>query len=101
MDVAEPAPAEGNTTAMEEDRSASVPLGYYDCVGVVTHKGRALSSGHYQGFVKNEKGSEGEWLQYDDDEVIPRTEADIKNLHGGGDWDTAYLVIYKTRFSLP
>eukprot|EP00658_Telonema_sp_P-2_P018544 TRINITY_DN17278_c0_g1_i12.p1 TRINITY_DN17278_c0_g1~~TRINITY_DN17278_c0_g1_i12.p1 ORF type:complete len:537 (-),score=158.08 TRINITY_DN17278_c0_g1_i12:95-1705(-) len=62
MDVAEPAPAEGNTTAMEEDRSASVPLGYYDCVGVVTHKGRALSSGHYQGFVKNEKGSEGEWL---------------------------------------
>jgi len=88
------------TQAMQVDGTEDEKkvLGYYDLCGVITHKGRALSSGHYQGWVKN---PEAGWLQYDDDEVIPRKDEDIQKLSGGGDWDTAYLVIYKTRFSLP
>eukprot|EP00656_Telonema_subtile_P030673 TRINITY_DN3364_c0_g1_i1.p1 TRINITY_DN3364_c0_g1~~TRINITY_DN3364_c0_g1_i1.p1 ORF type:complete len:257 (-),score=75.14 TRINITY_DN3364_c0_g1_i1:140-910(-) len=93
------AAGETNTTAMDTDVEVG-PLGYYDCCGVVTHKGRALSSGHYQGWVKSET-TPGQWLQYDDDEIITHQEDVIQKLHGGGDFDTAYLVIYKTRNSLP
>jgi ubiquitin carboxyl-terminal hydrolase 14 len=97
------APGEENSTqAMDVDVTG--PLGYYDLYGVVTHKGRALSSGHYQGWVKTgEKGTTGQdqWLQYDDDEIIERTPDDILKLCGGGDWDTAYLAVYKTRNALP
>jgi len=93
--------ASAEADPMQVDGTGSeVPLGYYDLCGVVTHKGRALSSGHYQGFVKDST-KEGQWLQYDDDEVIERKEEDIQKLQGGGDWDTAYFIIYKTRFSLP
>merc|ERR1740117_36874 len=104
---AEPAAAEAmevdgaSGEAMEVDGAELPPLAYYDLCGVVTHKGRALSSGHYQGFVKNSKQKEEQWLQYDDDEIIPLKPEDIMKLHGGGDWDTAYLCIYKTRNELP
>lgn len=35
------------------------------------------------------------WTQFDDDEMIPRTEEDVLKLCGGGDWHISYLLLYK------
>ena len=35
-----------------------------------------------------------EWLMFDDENVTPVTEEDVLKLSGGGDWHTAYLLIY-------
>ena len=34
----------------------------------------------------------------DDDEVSPVHEEDVLKLSGGGDWHTAYLLLYAPRF---
>ncbi|KAJ3214894.1 Ubiquitin carboxyl-terminal hydrolase 14 [Dinochytrium kinnereticum] len=66
--------------------------GQYELVAVLTHVGRAADSGHYIGWAKNEKG---EWWKYDDDEVSLVTPEEITKLEGGGDWHTAYIVLYR------
>jgi len=65
--------------------------GYYVLQAVLTHKGRSSNSGHYVGWVR-QKGEV--WLKCDDDEVSPVHEEDVLKLSGGGDWHTAYLLIY-------
>merc|ERR1719270_1294734 len=37
------------------------------------------------------------WLKCDDDEVSPVHEEDVLKLSGGGDWHTAYLLLYGPR----
>ena len=37
------------------------------------------------------------WLMCDDDEVSPVHEEDVLKLSGGGDWHTAYLLLYAPR----
>lgn len=66
--------------------------GRFDLVGVLTHKGRSADSGHYVAWVKQD---DGHWIQFDDDEMIPRKEEDVIALSGGGDWHMAYLLLYK------
>ena len=61
---------------------------------VLTHKGRSSSSGHYVGWVR-QKGET--WLKCDDDDVSPVHEEDVLKLSGGGDWHTAYLLLYGPR----
>ena len=61
---------------------------------VLTHKGRSSNSGHYVGWVR-QKGET--WLKCDDDEVSPVHEEDVLKLSGGGDWHTAYLLLYGPR----
>ena len=34
-------------------------------------------------------------MKYDDDLVIDVSEEEVLGLKGGGDWHTAYLIIYK------
>ncbi|XP_052238951.1 ubiquitin carboxyl-terminal hydrolase 14-like [Dreissena polymorpha] len=68
--------------------------GYYELQAVLTHKGRSSSSGHYVAWVKR-KGDE--WLMFDDDNVTPITSEDVLKLSGGGDWHTAYLLLYGPR----
>jgi len=68
--------------------------GYYRLQAVLTHKGRSSNSGHYVGWVR-QKGET--WLKCDDDEVSPVHEEDVLKLSGGGDWHTAYLLIYGPR----
>lgn len=36
---------------------------------MLTHKGRSADSGHYVAWVKEADGS---WIQFDDEELIPR-----------------------------
>ncbi|CAF3307592.1 unnamed protein product [Rotaria socialis] len=68
--------------------------GFYQLNAVLTHKGRSSSSGHYVAWVRR---SQTEWLMFDDENVTPVTEEDVLKLSGGGDWHTAYLLIYGPR----
>ena len=58
---------------------------------IITHKGRIADSGHYVGWVKRQ----GQWVEFDDDKIIPVEEEDIVKLNGGGDWHMAYLMVFK------
>ena len=66
--------------------------GKYRLCGVITHKGRSSESGHYIAWVHHKGES---WVKFDDDLVSKVKEQDILNLHGGGDWDTAYYLVYR------
>ncbi|CAO3587520.1 unnamed protein product [Absidia cylindrospora] len=70
------------------------PTGQYELCAVLTHVGRSADSGHYIGWVK--KG-EDEWHKFDDDKVSIVRDADIERLDGGGDWHTAYIVLYRAK----
>jgi len=65
--------------------------GYYELSAVLTHKGRSSSSGHYVAWVRR-KGDD--WLMFDDDMVSPVKSEDILKLSGGGDWHSAYVLLY-------
>ncbi|KAI8617251.1 hypothetical protein BC830DRAFT_122369 [Chytriomyces sp. MP71] len=67
--------------------------GQYELVAVLTHVGRGTNSGHYIGWAKNS----GKWWQFNDDEVSMVSEEDITKLEGGGDWHTAYIVLYRAK----
>ena len=68
--------------------------GKYELCGVLTHKGRSADSGHYVSWVKQADKS---WIQFDDDQLIPRKEDEIITLSGGGDWHMAYLLLYRAQ----
>lgn len=73
---------------MDEARAT----GKYRLMGVITHKGRSSESGHYIGWTQS-KGKN--WLKFDDDEVTKQTNSQILDLSGGGDWHTAYYLVYR------
>ncbi|GLI66088.1 hypothetical protein VaNZ11_009810 [Volvox africanus] len=106
--TAVPAPAAGSSGAdidMKDagEASTSAPAGSstskkamtgkYELVGVVTHKGRTADSGHYVAWVK--QPSDGTWVCFDDDKLTIRTEEEVLQLSGGGDWHMAYLLLYR------
>jgi len=78
-----------------EQDAGSNNSGYYDLIGVLTHKGRSSNSGHYVGWSKNQQLNQ--WHMYDDDMVTKVEEEDILKLSGGGDWHTAYVLFYGPR----
>merc|ERR1711951_98408 len=77
-----------------EDDVGSSNSGYYILQAVLTHKGRSSNSGHYVGWVRQQGEN---WLKCDDDDVSPIHEEDVLKLSGGGDWHTAYLLLYGPR----
>ena len=66
--------------------------GRYELVAVLTHKGRSADSGHYVGWTRQE---DGQWVQFDDEDMIPRKQDEVLALSGGGDWHMAYLLLYR------
>ena len=80
--------------SFEEDPGSN-NSGFFDLIGVLTHKGRSSNSGHYVGWTKNQKTNQ--WYMYDDDVVTKVTEEEILKLSGGGDWHTAYVLFYGPR----
>jgi len=70
--------------------------GLYELFALITHKGRSADSGHYVAWVKE---NDDFWLCYDDEEVKPQNDNDIKQLvgKGGADWHIAYMCFYRTR----
>jgi len=53
----------------------------YELQAVLTHKGRASSSGHYVAWVKE---TADRWIMFDDDKISYVTLDKIKELSGGG-----------------
>lgn len=65
--------------------------GLYQLQAVLTHQGRSSRSGHYVAWVKK---SDDVWFKCDDDDItVVNTDAILK-LAGGGDWHTAYVLLY-------
>lgn len=77
-----------------DDDPGSNNSGYYSLQAVLTHKGRSTSSGHYVAWIRR-KGDE--WFKCDDDKVSVVTTEEILKLSGGGDWHTAYVLLYGPR----
>jgi len=72
--------------------------GIYELYGVVTHQGVYADGGHYVAWVR-QSADPNDWLEFDDKEVTPRKEEDIKKLNGSGgaQWHIAYLCLYKAK----
>merc|ERR1711874_464529 len=77
-----------------DDDIGSNNSGYYELQAVLTHKGRSSNSGHYVAWTKY-KGDT--WIECNDDDVNPIHVEDVLKLSGGGDWHTAYLLLYGPR----
>ncbi|KAG5354555.1 Ubiquitin carboxyl-terminal hydrolase 6 [Yarrowia sp. B02] len=69
--------------------------GLYNLQAIVTHQGASADSGHYQAFVRNEK-EPGKWWKFNDDKVTEVDEAKIESLAGGGESDSALILLYKS-----
>lgn len=82
-----------------------VDTGYFELVGIISHKGRTGDGGHYVGWTFNKKGNakektDDQWICYDDETVSCHN---FKNIMGvdidlqGGRADTqiSYINIYK------
>lgn len=67
----------------------------YGLRSVITHKGRAIDSGHYIAWCR----SSDKWIKFDDDKVDIVTEDEVKNLSGGGDWHMSYILMYELQKS--
>merc|ERR550539_260818 len=68
--------------------------GYYELQAVLTHKGRSSNSGHYVAWTRYKGES---WMECNDDTMNPIHVEDVMKLSGGGDWHTAYLLLYGPR----
>ncbi|XP_017099322.1 ubiquitin carboxyl-terminal hydrolase 14 [Drosophila bipectinata] len=77
-----------------DDDLGSNNSGYYTLQAVLTHKGRSSSSGHYVAWVRS---SGDVWFKFDDDDVSTVTSEEILRLSGGGDWHSAYVLLYAPR----
>merc|ERR1719431_1018311 len=77
-----------------DDDIGSNNSGYYELQAVLTHKGRSSNSGHYVAWVKYRGDT---WIECNDDDVSPIHVEDVLKLSGGGDWHTAYLLLYGPR----
>jgi len=73
------------------DDSGSNNSGWYNLKGVLTHKGRSIDAGHYIGWTKQGDN----WVKFDDDKVTIVKQEEILDLSGGGDWHTAYILLYE------
>ena len=91
---------EEEQTPMDVDETTVVkPMpvndnGYYELCGIVTHRGRTADSGHYIGWRKQQSGK---WLCLDDERVYEVSDDKIKELAGGGEADSAYLLLYRMK----
>lgn len=80
--------------SLKEDKGANTS-GLYELQAVVTHRGASADSGHYQAFVKSEQ-EEGKWWRFDDDKVTLVDESKVDSLAGGGESDSALILLYKS-----
>lgn len=70
------------------------PSSLYELVGVITHQGANSESGHYQSFIRDDN-EEDKWYKYNDDKVSIVDTEKIESLSGGGEGDSALILIYK------
>ncbi|QLL33929.1 hypothetical protein HG536_0F02540 [Torulaspora globosa] len=70
------------------------PSCLYELIGVITHQGANSESGHYQSFIRDEM-DENKWYNFNDDKVSVVAKEKIESLAGGGESDSALILIYK------
>ncbi|ODQ67124.1 cysteine proteinase [Nadsonia fulvescens var. elongata DSM 6958] len=72
----------------------SNPSALYELAAIVSHQGASADSGHYQCFAKNDKEG-GKWWRFNDDKVSIVDQAKIETLAGGGESDSALILLYR------
>lgn len=70
------------------------PSSLYELIGVITHQGANSESGHYQSFIRDDM-DENKWYNFNDDKVSVVAKEKIEGLAGGGESDSALILIYK------
>lgn len=74
------------------------PSSVYELLSVITHQGSSADSGHYQAFIKDEHDLEGDkWWKFNDEKVSVVNREKIEQLAGGGESDSALILIYKAK----
>lgn len=74
--------------------SGENPSSLYNLNAIITHQGSSADSGHYQAFVKD-KYNDDKWWRFNDDKVSIVDKDKIESLAGGGESDSALILIYK------
>ncbi|CCE78235.1 Piso0_000853 [Millerozyma farinosa CBS 7064] len=78
------------------DTTTENPSSVYELSAVITHSGSSADSGHYQAFVRDEDDLDGErWWRFNDDKVSSISKERIETLAGGGESDSALILIYR------
>ncbi|CAB3405517.1 unnamed protein product [Caenorhabditis bovis] len=78
-----------------ENDPGSNNSGFYELKGIITHKGRSSNDGHYVAWIRSSE--DGKWRLFDDDDVSVVDEEAVLKTAGGGDWHSAYLLVYESR----
>lgn len=78
------------------DTTTENPSPVYQLSAVITHAGSSADSGHYQAYVRDPKDIEGiRWWKFNDDKVSEVNREKIETLAGGGEADSALILLYK------
>lgn len=70
------------------------PSSVYDLIGIITHQGANSESGHYQAFIRDDY-DDNVWYKFNDDKVTIVEKEKIEALAGGGESDSALILMYK------
>lgn len=74
------------------------PSSVYELTAVITHQGISADLGHYQAFVRDDKSLDGDlWWKFNDNKVSTTNREKIEMLAGGGESDSALILIYKAK----
>lgn len=78
------------------DTTTENPSSVYQLAAVITHAGSSADSGHYQAYVRDPKDLDGaRWWKFNDDKVSEVSKEKIETLAGGGEADSALILLYK------
>ncbi|GAB0494101.1 hypothetical protein MMPV_005391 [Pyropia vietnamensis] len=116
METSAPADINGSSAASSGSEEVT---GVYELIAVLTHQGRAADGGHYVAWVKadpptadasastsstgptqrtgSSAASATPWIKLDDNKVSLTTAEEVLKLSGGGDWHTAYMLLYRAK----
>ncbi|KAF1764918.1 hypothetical protein GCK72_004869 [Caenorhabditis remanei] len=78
-----------------ENDPGSNNSGFYELKGIITHKGRSSQDGHYVAWIRSTE--DNKWRLFDDEHVTIVDEEAVLKTSGGGDWHSAYVLIYEAR----
>ncbi|KAI5953587.1 UBP6 [Candida jiufengensis] len=85
-----------NIPNVDFENTTENPSSVYELNAVITHMGANADGGHYKAYVKDPNDLEGEnWWLFNDDKVSSVSREKIETLSGGGESDSALLLIYK------
>ncbi|ODV87896.1 hypothetical protein CANARDRAFT_26082 [[Candida] arabinofermentans NRRL YB-2248] len=79
-----------------DESSGENPSSLYELTSIIAHQGSSADSGHYQCFSKDPTDLNGEqWFKFNDDKVSSVSRDKIESLAGGGEGDSALILLYK------